>query len=241
LLTVKLAAKALEGLFYLSQTVKDYEEIGYQDKIAPTVVKGILSYHKWALQDAKLDKLKTLPALFVRSYPPGFSGGDVDEDSNDDESRDMDEYEPMDIDGDEGKKKDFDETTDEDGLTNRRRQWRFTQAVSRDLKRRLLRMGQDWRDYLYNDELEDYIVPPPTLYAFAVVQHIVMLVSHDSSSRKNPVVVIDHIRLNNRGHWLWNALSIAIPIQMARKAVCRTMDPNGIMENIPIEEDDPDL
>lgn len=102
-------------------------------------------------------------------------------------------------------------------------------------------MGQRWRDSLRNSKGKGYIAQPPTLYAFAVVQHIVMLASHDSGAPTNPVVVLEQVRLNDRGQWLWNALSIAIPVNMARDALCEMWDTGVVVAEHDQSESDPDL
>ncbi|KAL2267040.1 hypothetical protein VTJ83DRAFT_4317 [Remersonia thermophila] len=228
------AAKALESLFYLSQTVTDYEEIGYESKIAPTVVKTLRGYIQWALRDAGIDKHKSLLNMLVRSYPPEFmdaapapSGSDLS--SPDDSSGDYD-----------------------DQFAEDRRVQRFTRAVSRDVERRLRQLGQRWRDSLQQQEdarQARMLLSPgrrrpqaPTLYAFAVIQHIVLLASHDPNRGENgPVVVLEQVPLNDRSQWLWNALSLALPVNLARDALCQLWDTGNIVALQPGAKDDPDL
>ncbi|KAL1839779.1 hypothetical protein VTJ49DRAFT_1153 [Mycothermus thermophilus] len=228
------AAKALESLFYLSQTVTDYEEIGYESKIAPTVVKTLRGYIQWALRDAGIDKHKSLPNMFVRSYPPDFVGAEPTSSGSDLSSLD-DDY------------SDYD-----DQLADDLRAQRFTRAVSRDIERRLRQLGQRWRDSLQQQEDatqgKKRLTPvhrrpqAPTLYAFAVIQHIVLLASHDPSRAENsPVVVLEQVALNDRSQWLWNALSLALPVNMARDALCQLWDTGNIVAIQPGAKDDPDL
>ncbi|KAK3379263.1 hypothetical protein B0T24DRAFT_646905 [Lasiosphaeria ovina] len=239
------AAKALESLFYLSQTVKDYEEIGYQDRIAPTVVKVIRNYYKWALKDASVGRRGIPPGLLVTAYPPDFTiSSDIGEDTDGDDGGYVDEEGIGNgVEQDETGKGDggyIDDDRDLDDLTDEQHQQRFTRAVSRDLEKKLMDMGQRWRRYLREDVRKDIPVDPPTLYAFAVVQHMVMLVSHDSNSSKNSVVVLEQVRLNDRGQWLWNALSIAIPINKTRDAIFK-MRRAGCFSLSRDESDDPDI
>jgi hypothetical protein len=227
------AAKALESLFYLSQTVTDYEEIGYQNKIAPTVDKGLRDYIKWAVRDARIDKHKTLLNMVVQAYLPDFRGDDVSEGSD---------FTPSPV----------SETHEEEPINagravvemeaEQRRVERFTQAVSRDVEKRLLGMGQRWRDALRNRNGRGFVAPPPTLYAFAVIQHIVLLASHDAGASTNPVIVLEQIHLNDRSQWLWNALSIALPVNMARDALDDMRSSTGVIvdENNDLDTD-PDL
>ncbi|KAK4099684.1 hypothetical protein N658DRAFT_517190 [Parathielavia hyrcaniae] len=218
------ATKALESLFYLSQTVSDHEEIGYQHKITSTAVKGIRNYIKWALQDAGIDKRKSQLNMMVLGYPPEFQGNDDSQDGESDFApspvSSHGDADPETADdavkaGDKKKHRQFNAEPDE-----AQRARRFTRAVSRDLERRLLSMGQRWRERLRQKRGgKGFVARPPTLYAFAVIQHIVMLASHDAGSAANPVVVLEQVRLNERGQWLWNALSLALPVNMARDAL----------------------
>jgi hypothetical protein len=133
-----------------------------------------------------------------------------------------------------------------DDLEEAQRARRFTRAVSRDLEERLVTMGQRWRERLLRDKQRGaragYVARPPTLYAFAVIQHIVMLASHDAGSASNPVVVLDQVRLNERGQWLWNALSLALPVNMARDTLVE-LEGTGVVVGLRGEDYrmDPDL
>jgi hypothetical protein len=234
----KTAGKALESLFYLSQTVTDYEEMGYEDKIARTVVKGIRNYIKWAMRDVGIDARKTQLNMLVQAYPPDFVG---DDDSDGAES----DFVPSPVssnEDDEGGMPDTDKKDNEASeVDEAQRARRFTRAVSRDLEKRLRNMGQRWRDLLWKKWAKSFLAPPPTLYAFAVIQHVVLLASHDPSDTTNPVVVLEQVVLNDRGQWLWNALSIALPVNMARDALNGMWDTGVIVAEHEDEEEDPDL
>ncbi|SPQ20090.1 c411e416-c577-40d9-a0e2-fff812b44106 [Thermothielavioides terrestris] len=227
------ATKALESLFQLSQIVTDYEEIGYQSKISPTIVKGIQAYIKWAMRDAGIDKSRTLLNMLVQAYPPDF---------DDEQASEGSDYVPSPVSSNEEVRENNEHhDDDDDGQTEARQARRFTRAVSRDLERRLLNLGQRWRDVLRDGRHRGYIAQPPTLYAFAVIQHIVLLASHDSSEPTNPVVVLEQIRLNDRGQWLWNALSLALPVNMARDALTNMWDTGVIVAVQDDSASDPDL
>lgn len=235
------AGKALESLFYLSQTVTDYEEIGNQEKIAKTVVRGIRGYIKWAMRDVGIDMRKTQLNLLVQAYPPDFRADDDSEAVESDfapSPASSNEYQGQEMVGTDEYKDKAVETFE---AAEAERARRFTQAVSRDLERRLLDMGRRWRDRLRTKKGKGLIAPPPTLYAFAVIQHIAMLASHDPSSSENPVVVLEQVRLNDRGKWLWNALSIALPINMARDALNSMWETGVVVAEHPDQEIDPDL
>ncbi|KAJ4300201.1 hypothetical protein N0V88_002870 [Collariella sp. IMI 366227] len=245
------ACKALESLFYLSQYVTDYEEIGQPAKIAPFIVKTVRNYIRWAMRDAGMDHRKTQRNMFVRAYPPDFVCPD-DRASNGSarqQRADRSLAAEITVAGDDSTKpkakpkKQTPNDDDDDDLTEAERARRFTEAVSKDVERRLRAMGQRWRERLHdkNKLVRGYLAPPPTLYAFAVVQHIVLLASHDAGSVMNPVVVLEQVRLNDRGQWLWNALSLALPIVMARDALNRMWD-TGVVKQFRWDEDgDPDL
>ncbi|KAL2137382.1 hypothetical protein VTI74DRAFT_3 [Chaetomium olivicolor] len=252
------ASKALESLFYLSQYVTDYEEIGYQDKITCTVVKNIRNYIRWAMRDAGIDMGKTQLNMFVRAYPPDFLGGDEGYGSDDsdfapspisvnseqvageitvagDDSTKPKHRKPKphnnnnNVNNNNNNSNNNNNNNDDNDLTEAERTMRFTEAVSKDVERRLRDMGQRWRELLRDKKAGGgYRAPPPTLYAFAVVQHIVLLASHDSGSVTNPVVVLEQVRLNDRGQWLWNALSLALPVNIARDSLYALRDTGTI-------------
>ncbi|KAK4141085.1 uncharacterized protein C8A04DRAFT_14374 [Dichotomopilus funicola] len=209
------ATKAVESLFYLSQIVTDFEELGSEEKIAGAVVKGVRGYIKWAMRDLGVDQRKSQLNMLVRAYPPEFRG---DDDSEEDMRYDLDSDE-----------------------TDQRRALRFTRAVSRDLEKRLRSLGQEWRSLLRKKKGTSHVPQPPTLYAFAVIQHVVMVVSHDPASANNSVVVLDQVQLNERGQWLWNALSIALPINLARDALDKLWGTGALVRYEEDHEDDPDL
>ncbi|KAK4134120.1 hypothetical protein BT67DRAFT_308728 [Trichocladium antarcticum] len=201
------ATKALESLFYLSQTVTDYEDIGNEAKISSVIVRGINKYITWALKDAGIDRSKTEPTILVRQFSPDFRGDDDDIDTNDSDFASS---------GNEGRGR-MTGTSASAG----RDQARFTRALKKDLEGKFHRLGARWRAQLWDEDGQRWLAEPPTLYALSVVQHVVMLTSHDSSSAKNPLVVLDQTKLNERGLWLWNALSIALPVNMARDGLCK--------------------
>ena len=169
--------------------------------------------------------------MLVRAYPPDFRD-DVDSEGSD--------FAPSPVSSNGADDPDDDEKEDEAQRAARR----FTLAVSRDLERRLRGMGAQWRELLGVDggkKGKRVVAPPPTLCAFAVIQHIVLLASHDASSAKNPVVVLEQVKLNDRGQWLWNALSLALPVNMARDAMNRMWETGVVVAEDAGEEDDPDL
>ncbi|KAK3688380.1 hypothetical protein B0T22DRAFT_151844 [Podospora appendiculata] len=209
------ASKALESLFNLTQTVKDYEELGFTERIGPTVVKGIMSYYKWAIRDAKLEKVGIFPTLVVKNYPPSFR-------------RRLDPSSGTD-------------PVDETFLTTAERQKLFTDAVTADIQEKLLAMGSAWRDILRDHKTSSWLMTPPTLFAIAVVQHLALLVTLDPRDEpKRPVVVIEQIRFNDRGLWLWNALSVAIAINMLRDEIYKLENLKLVADELYESSSDPD-
>lgn len=192
------------------------------------------------MRDAGIDEHNTQLNMLVRAYPPDFR------DDEDSEGSDF-APSPVNSDGDgeqqlkaaaASTRKAREDTEDDEAQRARR----FTRAVSRDLERRLFNMGQRWRHQLRDRKGgKGFIAQPPTLYAFAVIQHVVLLASHDSGDPTNPVVVLEQVRLNDRGQWLWNALSLALPVNQARDALNQMWDTGVVVAEQPDSEDDPDL
>ncbi|KAK5657747.1 hypothetical protein OQA88_2820 [Cercophora sp. LCS_1] len=232
-------AKALEALFILSQTVTDCEEMDEQDKIGPLVVKAILTYIKWAHRDIGVDAKKFPPLFVVHNYPPDFADseestyGGTDAGNEDSEMSGLDDLVPS-IESTEDEdyvRRDIFDTqmTDDESAGELEATRRFTRAITRDLEGRMQRLAEEWRACLW-DARKSKLDPkkavgfkdkPPTLYGFAVVQHMVMVVSLDASEEGSRVVSLETVDLYNRGQWLWNALSIAIPINTAKDALAK--------------------
>lgn len=211
--------------------VTDYEDMGEQEKIGPTVVKAISAYIKWALRDVEVDK--RLPStMMVHGYPTDFidstgavadstgavadstgavadSTGAVADNVVVAQSSDV----PWRVKAEHFSSGD-EEDDDEEVSKELTRQFRL--AVEQDLEKRMRAMGRAWRQLLRHTNAGE---AAPTLYGFAVTQHMVIVVSYDANRIKNPVVVLGQITLNDRGLWLWNAMSIAIPVNIAKKAV----------------------
>lgn len=196
--------------------------MGEQEKIGPTVVKAISAYIKWALRDIEVDK--RLPStMMVHGYPTNFidsteavadSTGAVADNVVVAQSPivpEREEYQGFSGDEDED-----DEDDEDDEAVSKKHERQFRLAVKQDLEKRMRAMGRAWRQLLRHTNAGE---AAPTLYGFAVTQHMVIVVSYDANRIKNPVVVLGQITLNDRGLWLWNAMSIAIPVNIAKKAV----------------------
>jgi hypothetical protein len=197
----------------------DYENQLALEKMEPVVVKTISAYIKWALKDAGIDTNLFPPMFFVHAYPINSPGYHVEwSDNGEDESpRKRGDVETAEA--KEGAHEDGD--SDDDIISDDEDTRRFTQWMDRSLHSKMSTLGERWREFLRanaqrNPRGEKIQVEPPTLFGFAVVQHAVIVVSHDTSSADNPVVVLEKITLNDRGLWLWNALSLAIPINVGK-------------------------
>lgn len=208
--------------------------MGEQAKIGPLVVKAILTYVKWALRDVGIEA-KKFPSLFVvHHYSPNFADSGepaFDEPGSgydDSEMSGLEDLVPS-VEGTDSEENGFGDDydtqmTDDDDEADVEAARRFTHAVTRDLKGRMQRLAEEWRHHLQHQPTPKSGAPkivgpgdkPPTLYGFAVVQHMVMVVSLDASKEESRVVSLETINLYNRGQWLWNALSMAIPINIAK-------------------------
>jgi len=229
----------------LSQTVNDYEKLGFQDKMESTIVKAIENYHKWSVRDARVNKY-ALKVVLVEAYPPNKTDTDhmvldVDEQSSDYIEDESEIEEALAVGG-----ADADDETDKEATR------RFIRFVNQDLNRKMKSLGEEWRNLLRargsgsasNESRAAFVTQPPTLYGFAVVQHMLIIASHDASRMKNPVIVLHQMSLGDRGLWLWNALSIAIPINVAKataRKLARYTESEQFASSQEEDDEDPDL
>ncbi|KAK4204903.1 hypothetical protein QBC40DRAFT_74624 [Triangularia verruculosa] len=225
---IHAAGKALENLFYLSQYVTDYEELGLQRKASSLIVKAIRNYIKWSMMDASITPRKDLSVVLVHDYtaqihnlPPSSSRGNSMEADPESSVDDSDE-----------------EQEREDGYDDHTAKIEIEYLMSRSIKKRLRALGKRWREVLMKNKT--FVAEPPTLYQFSIIQHMVVLSSYDPSSPKNPIIILDQFPMNDRGQWLWNALSIAIPVHLARDAMIELLDVEGVTAEEG-ESDDPDV
>jgi hypothetical protein len=79
---------------------------------------------------------------------------------------------------------------------------------------------------------------PPLLYGFMIIQHIVMIITLDSSHPDNKFLVCaDALDLSQADQWLWNALALALPVNMARNELWKRRESMPFKRR---EVDDPD-
>ncbi|KAK4231259.1 hypothetical protein QBC38DRAFT_440030 [Podospora fimiseda] len=218
--SVQAAGKALESLFYLSQYVTDYEELGMQEKSAPLIAKTLRNYIKWSIEDAGLDYRKNDPVIVVQAYQKNFADDAMSVNEEDSPELSDPEGEPL--------------TEEEKQLQ------KFVRALDKDLEQRLKYLRRQWYQKLYDRERKQYRAPMPNLYGFAVIQHIVGVLSLDPNGVKNPIIVLEQVKLNERGHWLWNALSLALPVHMARDSLVNLRH-TGFVQPLEPDTSDPDL
>lgn len=210
-----------------------------------TIVKAIESYHKWSLRDADVDRYVP-PVVLVEAYPPNKTDTEHmvldDDEQNSDYIEDESEIEEALAEG----------GVDAENETDKEATRRFIRFVNQDLNRKMKNLGGRWRNLLQahgsgpasNESSAAFVTKPPTLYGFAVVQHMLMIASHDASRAKNPVIVLHQMSLGDRGLWLWNALSIAIPINVAKATARRLSRHIGAEQFASSQEEDdadPDL
>lgn len=245
-LTLEAATKALERLFILSQTVTDYEEIGTTELIPRVIVRTIRRYLKWAMRDAGIDYRRSLPNVLIRAYSPS----DFPPDSSNSKSNGNGPSNPP-VESSAQKKakalkqtqrhrrrgwvyEDEIEHEDQDGSMQQ-----FVHHLTTDTSRRLQDLGRRWRELLDSHNAPSngqngtskqdkgrsgQAIQLPTLYMFVVTEHLVMLNSYDPNSESNPVITISHVALNTRRQWAWNALWIAVVVNLAREGLLKLMN-----------------
>ena len=117
--------------------------------------------------------------------------------------------------------------------------------LSGDIERRLRKLAVKHRRSAVLPESKHlpesqwrYQTPPPLLFAFVVVQHMVMVVNLDSAHPDNPVIVFTELNMSEADQWLWNALAITLPVHAARDAFWEVRDKLPIAPTMDV--DDPD-
>ena len=97
----------------------------------------------------------------------------------------------------------------------------FAHEVSETVKRKAEDAAQRWREALFDEDSGEYVAEPPTIFVFTVMQHILMVSTYDAASPELGVVQIEDVKFNARGLWLWNSLTVAIAVHMARDTLLR--------------------
>lgn len=97
----------------------------------------------------------------------------------------------------------------------------FAHEVSVSVMKKVEDIAQRWRELLMDDETGEYVAEPPTIFVFTVVQHTLVLSTYDAASPEQGIVQIEEVKFNARGLWLWNSLTVAIAVHMARDTLIR--------------------
>ena len=97
----------------------------------------------------------------------------------------------------------------------------FAHEVSASVRNKVEDVAQRWREVLMDEDSGDYVAEPPTIFVFTVVQHTLVLSTYDAAWPEQGVVQIEEVKFNARGLWLWNSLTVAIAVHMARDTLVR--------------------
>lgn len=107
----------------------------------------------------------------------------------------------------------------------------FAHEVSANVKKKVEAVAQRWCEVLMDEDTGDYVAEPPTIFVFTVVQHTLVLSTYDAAWPEQGVVQIEHVNFNARGLWLWNSLTVAIAVHMARDTLVRARKYGFIRES----------
>jgi hypothetical protein len=241
------ATRALEAVFDLSSLVCSYRQSGAEDKIGGVLRRQLRRYVAWAAYDAGVEDRAYAPTMQVYEFDPRrwaarvraaaaaaaaakrtVSAGDAVEIKTEPASSDWgsDEEEGGEEDNDNEPVVDSDPISDEVERRLRRLAARHRQDLVTPESRHLLE--HEWT----------YTEPPPLLFAFVIVQHMVMVVSLDPSRPDAEIVVFSELDMSLADQWLWNALAIALPVNMARDALWERRERMPVLERVDV--DDPD-
>lgn len=187
-----------------------------QPKISRVLSKALHRYISWAMYDAGVDHRSYIPVFEVHEFDPHRWGPRVMK------------AEPN-----------FDDENDSDSEID-------TETITAEFTRRIQDLAARHRKQLVTSESRHlpeaqwtYELTPPVLFAFVVVQHMVMLISLDSSRPDNEAIFFAHIDMSQADQWLWNALALALPVHMARDVLWERREWMRQVEFMDI--DDPDV
>lgn len=191
-------------------------------KIGSLIRKTLRRYTCWAYYDAGVSDRDHLSTLVVRKFEPTDWIDAINEHNLQNAARDDCSSESSD---------DDDENQD---------------PMSAAMQRRLRRLAAAHRKKLVIPDYEHlpeymwkYREQPPLLYGFMIIQHIVMIITLDSSHPDNKVLVCaDALDLSLADQWLWNALALALPVNMARNELWKRRESMPLKRR---EVDDPDV
>ncbi|OIW31813.1 hypothetical protein CONLIGDRAFT_678264 [Coniochaeta ligniaria NRRL 30616] len=214
--------RALEAIFDLSPLVHSYRQSGIEEKIGGVLKKALKRYINWAVYDAGVEDRVYVPTLEVYEFDPRRWAA---------KARASKETIV---------KKEPTSEWDSDGEELN------SDPISDEVEKRLRRLAARHREDLVTPEsrhLPEYMwtykEQPPLLFAFVVLQHMVMVVSMDPSLPDNEIIVFSELDMSLADQWLWNALAIALPVHMARDALWERRNRLPVVERMEVE--DPDL
>ena len=225
--------RALEQIFDLSALVCSYRQSRNEDKIGAVLRRALKHYVAWAAYDAGVEDRVYLPTLQVYEFDPRKWAAKVRRaaaaaakptaipEIKQEPTSDSEE-------GGEEEEVDSDPISDEVDRRLRRLAARHRAALA----------TPESRSHL-PEEAWAYREPPPVLFAFVVVQHMLMVVSLDSSRPDAEIIVFSELDMSLADQWLWNALAVALPVHMARDALWERRE--GLLVAERVEVDDPDL
>lgn len=181
------AAKALESLFDLPGTIHSYRQTGKLSRVSLTIRKTLERHIRWAIHDAGCAHRSFPPTMEVYEFNPA-------------------EWNTRPVFSQQSRKvvpsNDSDLVVDD------------TDPISDEVEYRLRSLAQRHQaERLRSDGGESWA---PLLIAYVVLRQMVMVVSLDSSEPGRDIHVFAEIDMFETDQWLWNALALALPIQMAR-------------------------
>lgn len=219
------ATRALEAIFDLSPLIYSYRQSGIEEKIGVVLKKALKRYINWAAYDAGVEDRAYVSTLEVYEFNPRKWAA---------KARASKEAAIKTEPASEGN----DWETDGEEVN--------TDPISDEVEKRLRRLAARHRAALVTPESRDlsehewtYKEQPPLLFAFVILQHMVMIVSTDPSRPDNEIIVFSELDMSRADQWLWNALAIALPVHMARDALWERRERLPVVERL--EVDDPDL
>ncbi|KAH8912257.1 hypothetical protein BR93DRAFT_69970 [Coniochaeta sp. PMI_546] len=213
--------RALEAIFDLSPLVHSYRQSGIEEKIGVVLKKALKRYINWAVYDAGVEDRVYVPTLEVYDFDPRRWAAKARTSKST-----IIKKEPVSEWDSDGEEVDSDPISDEVETRLRRLAARHRAELVTPETRHL-------PEYMWT-----YEHAPPLLFAFVILQHMVMVVSTDPSRPDNEIIVFSELDMSLADQWLWNALAIALPVHMARDALWERRERFPIVERM--EVDDPD-
>lgn len=117
--------------------------------------------------------------------------------------------------------------------------------ISKGIETQLRKLASEHRQHLVTPETADlpekdwtFSSRPPLLCAFAIVQYMLMVVSLDSASPDSEVIVLVELDMSQPYQWLWNALAIALPVNMARDSLWELKNSLSEEDRMEVEEEE---